>query len=168
MIVQFGNGLVRLSREPQFCLETSSPLITLQVSDYESLDLLGLDEHGEMRLDLRNELFPFAVQAYQDQLLHHFRGIDWDSPALISDSDFTPRPKAFRWIRWFDQLPNRHYGEHFGKYMVGHCFPEEVNKTRWLHCLLEDKFFAYPLASFPKDFDDIWIYEDEESEDEDA
>ena len=161
MIVQIGKGLIRLSREPQFCLETSSPLMTVEVSDYVTLDLLGLDEHGDMRLDPRNDLFPYAVQAYPEQLQNHIINVDWGSPELISDSDFTPGPKAFRWIRWFDQQPNLGYAEHWGKYMVGHCLPEEVNKTRWLHCLLDDKFYVYPLATFPEDFDDIWIYEDE-------
>jgi hypothetical protein len=167
MILQVGRGLVRVSREPQFLFETSSPLITLEVSDYPTLDYLDLDEHGVMRLNPSNEFFPYSVHVYPEQIVGSFPGVDWESSSLILQEDVSPRPQAFRWIRWFDQRFGATFDERWGKYMVGHCLPSEVNKTRWLHCLLDDQFFVYPLAEFPKDFDDIWIYEDEET-DEDA
>lgn len=168
MIRQLGNGLIRLTREPQFQFETSSPLITLELSDYQTLDRLGLDEHGDMRLNPANELFPYVVQTYPEQLLSYLPGVDWACPDLIAQEDFSPSPRAYRWIRWFDQQEGSNFEDHWGKYMVGYCLPSEVNKTRWLYCLLDDKFFVYPLGQFPRDFDDIWIFEDEESEDEDA
>lgn len=168
MIRQVGTGLIRLTREPQFQFETSSPLVTLEVSDYETLDRLGLDEHGDMRLNPANELFPYSVQVYPEQLVGHLSDMDWNAPELIAREDFSAPPKAYRWIRWFDQLDNSNYESHWGKYMVGHCLPSEVNKTRWLYCLLDDKFFVYPLNQIPKDFDDIWIYEDEVDEELDG
>ena len=168
MIFESSAGLVRITLEPQFCLDTSSPLFTLQFPDFGILNYFGLDEVGDMRLDPSESLFPFSVHAYPEQFARHIPSFRSQTHNLAADVDFSPAPKAYRWIRWYDQLPDRPYGEQFGKYMVGHCFPEEVSKTRWLHCLLGDKFYVYPLASFPKDFDDIWIYEDEESEDEDA
>lgn len=168
MIHQIGTGLVRFSREPQFLLETSSPLITVEVSDYPTLDFLGFDEHGDMRLNPSNELFPYSVHVYPEQLPSQFSSLDWGSSNLVLSEDLSPSPKCYRWIRWYDQRPASEYGDHWGKYMVGHCLPEEVNKTRWLYCLLDDKFFAYPLANFPEDFDDIWIYEDEESDERES
>jgi hypothetical protein len=168
VIRQLGNGLIRLTREPQFQFETSSPLLTLEISDYHTLDRIGLDEHGDMRLNPTNELFPYSVQVYPEQLAGHLSEMDWSAPDLVAQVDFSPSPKAYRWIRWYDQQGDSTFESHWGKYMVGHCLPGEVNKTRWLHCLLEDKFFVYPLGQIPRDFDDIWILEDEESEDEDA
>lgn len=168
MIIQFEQGLVRIVQEPQFRLDTSSPLLTIQVSDYVTLGSLLCEEVGDLRLNPGDSMFPYSLQAYPEQLPTRISFAALADTQLLVDQDFTPKPKAFRWIRWYDQLPDRAFGEHFGKYMVGHCFAAEVNKTRWLHCLLDDKFFAYPLATFPDDFDDIWIYEDEESEEEDA
>lgn len=164
MILQLSGGLIRISREPQFQFETSSPLVTLEISDYQTLDWLGLDEHGDMRLNPANELFPYSVQAYPEQLAGHLSDMDWNKPELIAREDFSPPPKAYRWIRWFDQRDDSSFDSHWGKYMVGHCLPEEVNKTRWLYCLLDDKYYVYPLTNIPKDFDDIWIYEDEDEE----
>ena len=168
MIQQLGPGLVRFSREPQFLFETSSPLITVEISDYATLDFMELDEHGDMRLNPLNELFPYSVHVYPEQLPSQVSNLNWGSPELFVEQNFSPEPKCYRWIRWYDQRPAIDFSEHWGQYMVGHCLPEEVNKTRWLHSLLGDKFYVYPLASFPRDFDDIWIYEDEESEDEDV
>jgi len=164
MIRQVGAGLIRLTREPQFQFETSSPLVTLEVSDYETLDRLGLDEYGDMRLNPANELFPYSLQVYPEQLAGHLSDTDWNTPELLAREDFSPSPKAYRWIRWFDQLNDSTFENRCGKYMVGHCLPEEVNKTRWLYCLRDDKFYVYPLTHIPKDFDDIWIYEDEDEE----
>jgi hypothetical protein len=168
MIVQFRKGLLRIVQEPQFCLDTSSPLLTLQVSDFPTLCDLELDELGDMRLDPSNTLFPFTIQAYPEQMPGDVLGGKANACELLVGEDFTPAPKAFRWIRWFEHRPGLDFGNQWGKYMVGHCFPEEVNKTRWLHCLAEDQFFAYPLTTFPKDFDDIWIYEDEDTDSEES
>lgn len=168
MIRQVGTGLIRLTREPQFQFETSSPLVTLEISDYQTLDLLGLDEHGDMRLNPLNEMFPYSVQVYPEQLAGHISEVDWSATELIALEDFSPAPKAFRWIRWFDQQTQSAFEDRWGKYMVGYCLPGEVNKTRWLYCLLDDKFFVYPLAFVPEDLDDIWIYEDEAEVDQDS
>ena len=83
LILELDKGLLRISREPQFQFETSSPLVTLEVSDYQTLDQLGLDEFGDMRLDPTNELFPYSVQVYPEQIAGQLSGIDWNADDRI-------------------------------------------------------------------------------------
>lgn len=160
MIFIKGDGLIRLSIEKQFCLETTSRLFTLQFSDYRTLDSLDLDENGDLRLDPLNSLFPYSAHAYPEQFQKYL--VDFD-PTRTEDylvPNFTPEPRAYRWIRKFDSAPSDLLPQKEPKIMVGYCLPEEVNKTRWLHCLIGDEFHAYPLNNYPEDFDDIWIYEE--------
>ena len=160
MIFIKGDGLIRLSIEKQFCLETTSRLFTIQFSDYRTLDSLDLDENGDLRLDPLNSLFPYSAHAYPEQFQAHL--VDFD-PTRTEDflvPNFTPEPRAYRWIRTFDSAPSDLMPERESKMMVGYCLPEEVNKTRWLHCLMGDEFHVYPMNDFPHDFDDIWVYEE--------
>ncbi len=164
MLIDAGQGFIEVFRERQFCLETHSPLLTVRVSSYELLDALNLDEVGDMRLDPSNELFPYTCQVYPEQLER------WISEDQLSElttnvvDDVTPAPQAYRWIRWFDHSNAESFPDRFGKYMVGHALPWELNKIKLDYCGPTDKFFAYPLARIPEDLDDIWVCEDEESD----
>jgi hypothetical protein len=164
MLFEFGDGLIEVFIERQFCLETYSPLLTIRFSSYEQLDALNLDEVGDMHLDPSNDLFPYTCHAYPEQLEGLIsKGQLSELTANVAE-DVTPEPKAYRWIRWFDHFDAESFPKRFGKYMVGHALPWELNKIKLEYCKPSDKFFAYPLARIPQDLDDIWVCEDEESD----
>lgn len=64
----------------------------------------------------------------------------------------------------FDHFDTDSSPKRFGKYMVGHALPWELNKIKLRFRGPTDKFFVYPLTRIPEDVDDIWVCEDEESD----
>lgn len=159
MLVDRKTGLVRITWEKQYCLETTHPLLTVQCSDWLTLAALGLDRETEGLLDPREELFPYTTYAYPTELQHELPSLGFtDFTDLIIDSH-SPEPRAYKWVRWVASGVKNQEEEYVG-YVVGYCLPDEVNMIGSVYCLDEDVFQVFPMQVLPDDFDSIEIYGD--------
>ena len=159
MLVNRKTGLIRITWEKQYCVETTHPLLTVQCSDWLTLAGLGLDRETEGLLDPREGLFPYTTHAYPTELQNELPSIGLtDFTHLVVDSH-SPEPKAYKWVRWVASQ-DRGDDEEFVGYVVGYCLPDEVNMTGSVYCLGEDVFQVFPMQVLPDDLDSIEVFGD--------
>ena len=158
MLVNRKTGLIRITWEKQYCVETTHPLLTVQCSDWLTLAGLGLDRETEGLLDPREDFFPYVTHAYPTELQDELPSIGLaDFSELVVESH-TPGPKAYKWVRWVRSEDKT--DEEFVGYVVGYCLPNEVNMTGSIYCLSEDVFQVFPLQVLPDDLDSIEVFGD--------
>lgn len=159
MNLQLTSDTIHLYQEPQFVLPTVEPLVTLSFNKLNTFKLLGIHESGDPLINSNNQTLLFSVQVYLSQVpyLEQLKpSLDFVRVGL----DTSPPPRCYRWVRWFDMIDSS-YSERFGKYMVGHCLPDEFENIQKKYGRAGEAFYFYPKQTFPTDYEEIWVLEDE-------
>src|SRR5210317_786128 len=104
MLISTKTGMVNVFIEPQFAEVSSQELLTIQVSDFETFNLLGLRNEDSYRLDLKDEYFPFIGYGYRWQLGYKLGGFKQLSNIEVLEKDFSPEVKGYKWMGLY--IPN--------------------------------------------------------------
>ena len=161
MLISTKTGMVNVFIEPQFAEVSSQELLTIQVSDFETFNLLGLRNEDSYRLDLKDEYFPFIGYGYRWQLGYKLGGHRQLSNIEVLDKDFSPEVKGYKWMGLY--IPNPDYEPQEGEddeseMHVGYCLPSEVDDVRFGTDISYETFHVYPLFRLPtnEQLDTIW------------
>ena len=161
MLISTKTGMVNVFIEPQFAEVSSQELLTIQVSDFETFNLLGLRNEDSYRLDLKDEYFPFIGYGYRLQLGYKLGGFKQLSNIEVLEKDFSPEVKGYKWMGLY--IPNPDYEPQEGEddeseMHVGYCLPSEVDDARFGTDISYETFHVYPLFRLPSNeqLDTIW------------
>ena len=161
MLISTKTGMVNVFIEPQFAEVSSQELLTIQVSDFETFNLLGLRNEDSYRLDLKDEYFPFIGYGYRWQLGYKLGGFKQLSNIEVLEKDFSPEVKGYKWMGLY--IPNPDYEPQEGEddeseMNVGYCLPSEVDDARFGTDISYETFHVYPLFRLPtnEQLDTIW------------
>lgn len=161
MLISTKTGMVNVFIEPQFAEVSSQELLTIQVSDFETFNLLSLRNEDSYRLDLKDEYFPFTGYGYRWQLGFKLGGFKQLSNIEVLEKDFSPEVKGYKWMGLY--IPNPDYEPQEGEddeseMHVGYCLPSEVDDARFGTDISYETFHVYPLFRLPSNeqLDTIW------------
>ena len=161
MLISTKTGMVNVFIEPQFAEVSSQELLTIQVSDFETFNLLSLRNEDSYRLDLKDEYVPYMAYGYRWPLGYKLGGFKQLSNIEVLEKDFSPEVEGYKWMGLY--IPNPDYEPQEGEddeseMHVGYCLPSEVDDARFGTDISYETFHVYPLFRLPtnEQLDTIW------------
>lgn len=149
MLIQTNKDVVLVTREAQYVLPTSEPLLTVLGSSMESLKSLGFAE-DEIEVACSNDgttsLYRFLVRTYPAMIIRVIGSWDAARSVEITEELLSRSTNLFRWTAWLKPDPDFatwDFEEDFC--LMGYCSREELATISTQYTQRAERFLAFPI-----------------------
>ncbi len=149
MLIQTNKDVVLITRESQYVLPTSEPLLTVLGSSKKSLKSLGFSEDEIEQAntsDGTTPLYRFLVRTYPEMIIRVIGSWDAARSVDITEELLSRSTNLFRWTAWLNPDPETDIWEYEEDFcLMGYCSREELAAISNQYLQSAERFLAFPV-----------------------